>query len=244
MNIHRLRVVLAKGWYKVVCFVSCSLLSLVCGKASAQKAGDMISGVVYDEEGPMIMVSVTERDREGNVKAHAYTDLEGKFSFTLVNPADRINVTYVGYDAVDLPIDTLYYEIFLKNAIIQESVQERIGPDVVFAEAYGPMFPDLVFTSFDTVYHTPLLYLNGQEVIKSEEELKGFDLTKESYSKKELARLFGVKPRKIKAQYVKRPGVKYINAKSTGNFSARIQDNSGSNCSDSIRGYIKVETRR
>ena len=37
MKIHRIKVLLSKGWCKVVCFVSFSLLSLVCNHASAQK---------------------------------------------------------------------------------------------------------------------------------------------------------------------------------------------------------------
>ena len=45
MKIRRIKVLLAKGWCKVVCFVSFSLLSVICNHASAQKAGDMISGV-------------------------------------------------------------------------------------------------------------------------------------------------------------------------------------------------------
>ena len=37
MKIRRIKVLLAKGWCKVVCLVSFSLLSLVCNHASAQK---------------------------------------------------------------------------------------------------------------------------------------------------------------------------------------------------------------
>ena len=37
MKIRRMKVLLAKGWCKVVCLVSFSLLSLVCNHASAQK---------------------------------------------------------------------------------------------------------------------------------------------------------------------------------------------------------------
>ena len=73
----------------------------------AQKAGDIISGVIEDNDGPMMMVNVTERDAADRIVAHAITDVEGNFSFKLVNPKDRIQSSYVGYETVDIPIDKL-----------------------------------------------------------------------------------------------------------------------------------------
>lgn len=43
MKIRRVRVLMAKGWCKVVCFVSFSLFSVVCNHASAQNVIDMSS---------------------------------------------------------------------------------------------------------------------------------------------------------------------------------------------------------
>ena len=82
---------------------------------SAQKAGDVISGVIEDPMGPMMMVNVTERDASNRIVAHAITDINGEFSFVLHNPKDRIEVTYVGYETVDIPIDKLYFEIKMKE---------------------------------------------------------------------------------------------------------------------------------
>ena len=45
MKIRRIKVLLAKGWCKVVCFVSFSLLSVICNHASAQNSGNVIRGV-------------------------------------------------------------------------------------------------------------------------------------------------------------------------------------------------------
>ena len=70
----------------------------------AQKAGDVISGVIEDKEGPMMMVNVTERDAADRIVAHAITDINGEFSFRLVSPKNRIQITYVGYETVDIPI--------------------------------------------------------------------------------------------------------------------------------------------
>ena len=115
MKIRRIRVLMAKGWCKVVCFVSFSLLSVVCNHASAQKAGDMISGVVSDKEGPMALVNVTQRDSLDRIVAKSITDREGKFTFPLLNPGNTIKVTYLGYEPVNLPINKLYFEIKMKD---------------------------------------------------------------------------------------------------------------------------------
>ena len=115
MKIHKIKVLMAKGWCKVVCFVSFSLLSLVCNHASAQKAGDVISGVVSDKEGPMMLVNVTQRDSLDRIVAQIITDREGKFTFPLLNPGNTIKVTYLGYEPVNLPINKLYFEIKMKD---------------------------------------------------------------------------------------------------------------------------------
>ena len=115
MKIRRIKVLLAKGWCKVVCFVSFSLLSVICNHASAQKAGDMISGVVSDKEGPMMLVNVTQRDSLGRIVAQSITDREGKFTFPLLNPGNTIKVTYLGYEPVNLPINKPYFEIKMKD---------------------------------------------------------------------------------------------------------------------------------
>lgn len=78
-------------------------------------AGDTISGIVCDSLGPMMMVNVTERDSSDLVVAHSVTDFLGYFSFRLVNPDDRIRVSYVGYETVNIPIDTTFIEIKMKE---------------------------------------------------------------------------------------------------------------------------------
>ena len=99
------------------------------------KAGDTISGIVCDSLGPMMMVNVTERDSSDLVVAHSVTDFWGYFSFRLVNPDDRIRVSYVGYETVNIPIDTTFIEIKMKEQddlppieIIPDRRQEAIGP--------------------------------------------------------------------------------------------------------------------
>ena len=90
----------------------------------AQKAGDVISGVVQDAEGPMMMVNVTERDAADRIVAHDITNINGEFSFKLVNPKDKIQITYVGYETVDIPINKTYFEINMKEQGFQTDVVE------------------------------------------------------------------------------------------------------------------------
>ena len=82
---------------------------------SKPHAGDTISGIVCDSLGPMMMVNVTERDSSDLVVAHSVTEYWGYFSFRLVNPDDRIRVSYVGYETVNIPIDTTFIEIKMKE---------------------------------------------------------------------------------------------------------------------------------
>ena len=179
MKIRRIKVLLAKGWCKVVCFVSFSLLSVICNHASAQKAGDMISGVVSDKEGPMALVKVTQRDSLDRIVAQSITDREGKFTFPLLNPGNTIKVTYLGYEPVVLPINKQYYEIRLNelpgNEVYEVSAAFAAGeskgefrPIIVdttnlknittIDEALDGVIPglDIVFNSGDLAYGPPV----------------------------------------------------------------------------------------
>ena len=78
-------------------------------------SGDTIRGVIYESAGPMIMTNVTERDSVDRILAHCITDMNGQFSFCLVNPGDRIRVDYIGYESFDTIIDRHYYEILMKE---------------------------------------------------------------------------------------------------------------------------------
>lgn len=189
MKIRRIKVLMAKGWCKVVCFVSFSLLSVFCNHASAQKAGDMISGVVRDNEGPMMLVNVTQRDSLDRIVAQSITDKEGKFSFPLLNPGNTIKVTYLGYETVDIPIDKSYFEIRMKDnpgseqveltadgkhggsGIIDMSVYDGL-PMTTIDEALVGIVPglEIVFNSGDLAYGPPVRSLmkkiDGADVSK------------------------------------------------------------------------------
>ena len=89
----------------------------------AQQAGDIISGTVNDEMGPVMMANVVEIDASKRIVASAVTDMNGNFSFKLKNPKDRLRVTFVGYKTVTLPINKTKFVIKMEDATqIQEVV--------------------------------------------------------------------------------------------------------------------------
>ena len=119
MKIRGIRIWLSRDWYRTLCSISLLLLPLFCntGRAyavvnhvqqdtikstvvvsgSKPQAGDMISGIVRDENGPIQWANITERDSSYRIVSHAIADENGKFAFKLVNPANRLSVTYVEY---------------------------------------------------------------------------------------------------------------------------------------------------
>lgn len=110
----------------------------------AQKAGDVISGVVEDSEGPVMMANVVEVDETGRIVAHAITDINGQFSFRLVSPKNKLTITYVGYETVELPINKTYFEI--KMSDVQEIAEVVIKADRI-AGGSGLAIPEREMSS-------------------------------------------------------------------------------------------------
>ena len=100
---------------RILSFVLMLLIQASAVTVFAQKAGDIITGVVSDNEGPMMMVNVTERDANDRIVAHSITDKDGVFAFKLVNPMDRLEISYVGYETVDIPISKNHFEIKMQD---------------------------------------------------------------------------------------------------------------------------------
>ena len=119
MKFRTFRIILSRGWRNVLYSVSLFVFSLLSVKSNAQTvsdsasinnfqskvvvsgpkpvAGDMITGCVCNSEGPMMMARVEEKDSENRLVAHAITDIDGNFSFKLVDPADRLEIINLGY---------------------------------------------------------------------------------------------------------------------------------------------------
>ena len=103
------------GFYKNIRISDNTIVPESAPVKDGPKAGDTISGVVYNDEWPMMMVIVSEMDSMYRVVSHGVTDYNGNFSFKLVNPNDRIVVNWPGYQRVDTIIDRLHYDFMLKE---------------------------------------------------------------------------------------------------------------------------------
>ena len=89
----------------------------------AQQTGDIISGTVNDEMGPVMMANVVEIDAAKRIVASTVTDMNGHFSFKLKNPKDKLRITFVGYKTVLIPINKTHFDIKMEDATqIQEVV--------------------------------------------------------------------------------------------------------------------------
>ncbi len=88
------------------------LLCTLCSTAFAQK-GARISGTVSsDAEGPLIMVTITERDKSDRIIEYSTTDFEGNFSMVVKNTSNYLEVAYIGYKTQRLEIgDRTFFDI-------------------------------------------------------------------------------------------------------------------------------------
>ena len=76
------------------------LLVLLCslGSTALAQKGTRISGnVSSDSEGPLFMVSVTERDNSNRVISATQTDMEGNFTMIVKNTSNHLEISYIGY---------------------------------------------------------------------------------------------------------------------------------------------------
>ena len=96
--------------------ISASFIICQLSVGYAQQAGDIVSGNVTDEFGPVLMANVVELDGSNRIQASAVTDMNGNFSFKLKNPKDKLRVTYVGYKTVTLPFNKTKFNIRLESA--------------------------------------------------------------------------------------------------------------------------------
>lgn len=158
MTIRRVRIWLSRGWYRTLCSISLLLLPLFCntGRAFAAishvqqdtiksavvvsgtkpQAGDIISGTICDENGPMQLVNITERDSLYRIVAHAVSDVNGKFAFKLVNPANRLSVTYVGYGEAITAITGTSFDITMVE--LPDLPVVDLSGDAKRVTMYGP----------------------------------------------------------------------------------------------------------
>lgn len=93
--------------------------------------GALIYGRVMGIDGPLAGIHVTEENAWLRIMAEGVTDENGEFSFRLTNPENRIVISSVGYETIDLGIDKQYYEINMKKQKELEPIQILDGPPTV-----------------------------------------------------------------------------------------------------------------
>lgn len=158
MKVRKIRIWLSRGWCRTFCSISLLLLPLFCntGRAYATpnhfqqdtikstvvvsgtkpQAGDIISGTICDENGPIQMANITERDSLYRIVAHAVSDVNGKFAFKLVNPANRLSVTYVGYGEAITAITGTSFDITMVE--LPDLPVVDLSGDAKQVTMYGP----------------------------------------------------------------------------------------------------------
>jgi hypothetical protein len=93
-------------------------------KASEVKPGSWITGTVKDENGQSLQyANVFEEDEYHRVVARALTDKNGKFLYKVVNPKNKIRVTYVGFKSKTLDISGSEMDVALEPATTINNIQ-------------------------------------------------------------------------------------------------------------------------
>ena len=105
------------------------LLVLFCTvgiSAFAQKGARISGTITSDAEGPLIMVNVTERDKNNRIIEATTTDFEGNFSMVVKNTANELEISYIGYKTQKLKIGTrtVFNIKMVEDNIIDEVVIE------------------------------------------------------------------------------------------------------------------------
>lgn len=72
------------------------ILCLICSVAFAQQK--RISGHVWSKaDGAIMMANVVEKDKNGRIVSATQTDMSGNFTLTIKNPANVLEISYIGY---------------------------------------------------------------------------------------------------------------------------------------------------
>ena len=100
------------------------MLFCTLGSTAFAQKGTRISGnVSSDSEGPLFMVTVTERDNSDRVISATQTDMEGNFSLVVRNTKNELVVEYIGYKTQKLPINT---RTVFKIKMVEDNILDAV----------------------------------------------------------------------------------------------------------------------
>ena len=102
-------------------------MALIASYATAQsnesqKKIKMVSGTVSDADGPCWMANVVEVDKQNRIVGHVATDSLGHFTLKVVNPKDKIQISYIGLKTVELDINKEKYNIIMQPSTTLRTV--------------------------------------------------------------------------------------------------------------------------
>ena len=92
------------------------------------KAGDVIYGKIVDINGPVVGAKVTERNGCDRIMAQTTTDINGEFVFRAVNPDNRLIITNMDYETIDLPLNKTSFDLNMKKQAPLSPVRIIDGP--------------------------------------------------------------------------------------------------------------------
>lgn len=88
----------------------------------SKKKIKMISGTVSDAFGPCWMANVVEINEQDSIVGHVATDSLGHFTLKVVNPKDKIRVSYIGTKTMTLDIYKKKYDIIMQPSTTLRTV--------------------------------------------------------------------------------------------------------------------------
>lgn len=178
--------------------------SRVSVSGSKPKAGDIISGIVKNEDIPVVyrgigsgndvinekgqafvdsyMAYIIEKNFQNEVVVQTKTDVDGRFSFKLVDPSDSLQIIYGGFKGLSIPFTGKKYTIYLVR-----------DPNICTNETdINPV----------DLYAYPVLILDGYSLETDSTYWKDLDPGKDYFTNDELAALFGIKSEEIKNVWI------------------------------------------
>ena len=92
------------------------------------KKGDLIYGTVTEDGKPISGVRVVEINANDRIMAQDTTDINGQYSFRLVNPNNRLKATRMDYVTVDMAITKKNIDFSIKKQPPLPPVEFMDGP--------------------------------------------------------------------------------------------------------------------
>jgi TonB-dependent SusC/RagA subfamily outer membrane receptor len=94
--------------------------------AMKTKGKRKISGTVSDAAGPLWGANVVEINEQGQLVGATTTDTLGHFTLKVVNPKNKIRISYIGVKTVELDINKKKYNIIMQPANPPMTAEELI----------------------------------------------------------------------------------------------------------------------